>query len=153
MALVMDEESGIAYEGYNAELIRAFLILLHYTDMELAEYDTPEGRHEIYDMIASHDLWKEIMKIVDDDLGDVDSICYRLMCSAKRNFEQKHSLAYKVGRVFESLLGTENLADTIAHAEGLNSKLIDMLSALQKEQKPTELGGMRFAKKETQLSK
>lgn len=149
----MDEESGIAYEGYNAELIRAFLILLHYTDMELAEYDTSEGRHEIYDMIASHDLWKEIMKIVDDDLGDVDSICYRLMCSAKRNFEQKHSLAYKVGRVFESLLGAENLADTIAHAEGLNSKLIDMLGALQKEQKPAELGGMRFAKKETQPSK
>lgn len=153
MALVMDEESGIAYEGYNTDLIRAFLILGHYTDMKLAEYDTPEDWREVYDTIASYGLWKEIMEIVDADMTDVDSICYRLMCSAKRNFEQKHSLSYRLGRVFESLLGTEDLTDTIAHAAGLNSKLIDMLGALQKEQKPAELGGMRFAKKETQSSK
>lgn len=147
MALVMDEESGIAYEGYNAELIRAFLILCHYTDMELAEYDTVEGRREIYDIVTSHDLWTEIMKITGKDLVDVEDICCRLMHSAKQSFEQKHSLAYRVGKVFESLLGTENLADTIARAEGLNSKLIDMLGALQKEGKPAEISGMRFSKK------
>lgn len=148
MALVMDEESGIAYEGYNAELIRAFLILCHYTDMELA-YDTAEGRREVYDIVASHGLWPEIMKIVDDDLGDVEGICYRLMHSAKRSFEQKHSLEYRFGMVFESLLGTENLANTVARAEGLNSKLIDMLGALQKEGKPAEISGMRFSKRAT----
>lgn len=149
MALVMDEDSGIAYEGYNAELIRAFLILCHYTDMELAEYDTAEGRREVYDIVASHGLWPEIMKIVDDDLGDVEGICYRLMHSAKRSFEQKHSLEYRFGKVFESLLGTENLADTVARAEGLNSKLIDMLGVLQKEGKPAEISGMRFSKRAT----
>ncbi len=149
MALVMDEDCGIAYEGYNAELIRAFLILCHYTDMELAEYDTAEGRREVYDIVASHGLWPEIMKIMDDDLADVEGICYRLMHSVKRSFEQKHSLEHRFSKVFESLLGTENLADTIARAEGLNSKLIDMLGALQQEEKPAEISGMRFSKKGT----
>ena len=36
-------------------------------------------------------------------------------------------LAHRFGKVFEFLPGTENLADTIAHAVGLNIKLIDML--------------------------
>lgn len=147
--MVFDEESGIAYEGYNAELIRAFLILVHYTDLDLSQYDTPQGRYEAYDMIASHGLWEAISHIVAADMVAVDSICCRLQCSAQRVFEQKHSLEYRIGKMFEGLLGTENLAETVAKAEGLNSKLIDMLGALRKTQ-PVSAGasGMRFAKKE-----
>ena len=147
--MVFDEESGIAYEGYNADLIRAFLILVHYTDLDLTDYDTPQGRYELYDMIASHGLWPEIMDIVDGDMADVDGICLKLQASARHNFERKRSLEYRFGKVFESLLGTENLAETVAKAEGLNSKLIDMLGgALQKTQ-PVKAGagGMQFAKK------
>lgn len=141
------DENGIAYEGYNTELIRAFLILIHYTDLVLAEHDTPQGRYAVYDMIASHGLWKEIMNIVEEDMADVDGICFNLQSAARRSFERKHSLDYRVGKAFESLLGTENLAETVAKAEGLNSKLIDLFGLLQRKQMTAGPAGMRLAKK------
>ena len=71
----------------------------------------------------------------------------RLSVSAKRNFEAEHSLTHRVGKVLESLLGTENLTDTVAHAEQLNSKLIDMLGAMRKEQMPGNVAGLKLAKR------
>ena len=141
------DDIGIAYEGYNAELIRAFLILTHYTDLDLAKYDTSQGRYDVYDVIASHGLWKAIMDIVDEDIADIDAISFHLQSAARRCFERKHSLEYRAGKVFESLLGTEDLTDTVAKAEGLNSKLIDLLGLLQQHQSPVGPSGMRFAKK------
>lgn len=146
--MVFDEELGITYEGYNAELIRAFLILVHYTDLELTELDNPEGRQEAYDAFTSYQLWEEIMAIVDEDMADVDNISMRLEASARKRFEREHSLGYRLGKTFESLLGTEDLTQTVAKAEGLNSKLIDMLGALKEKKQHSEVGGIRFAKKE-----
>ena len=51
--MVFDEAAGVAYESYNAELIRAFLILVHYTDLDLSAYDTPEGRYAAQDAVAA----------------------------------------------------------------------------------------------------
>ena len=109
--MVCDEETGIAYAGYNAELTRAFLILRYYTDLELD--DTPQGRCAAYDAIASRGLWPKIMGIVEDDLADVDGIAYKL--------------------------------ESIARAEGLNSKLIDMLGALRSS--PAVRAGVPLARK------
>lgn len=146
--MVFDEEVGIAYEAYNAELIRAFLILKYYTDLDLAEYDNPEDRATIHDALASHGLWREIMDIVDADMDDVDMITFKLGNSARRSFEEKHSLSHMVMKTFSALLGTEDLAQTIAKAETLNGKLIDMLAAVQKQ--PTaNTGGLRLAKKDS----
>lgn len=144
--LVFDEEAGIAYEAYNAELIRAFLILKYYTDMDLAEYDNPEGRCSVHDALASHGLWREIMEIVDLDMDDVDVIAYKLGSSARRSFEEKHSLSRMLMKTFGALLGTEDLTQTVAKAEALNSKLIDMLAAVQK-QPAANTGGLKLAKK------
>lgn len=146
--MVFDEELGLAYEGYNAELIRAFLILVHYTDLDLTELDNPEGRYTAYDAIASHGLWNKIMAIVDEDMADVDNICMRLESSARRTFERRHSMDYRLGKTFASLLGTEDLMETVAKAEGLNTKLIDMLEAVQDKKQHSEVGGVRFAKKQ-----
>jgi len=78
----------------------------------------------------------------------VDSITMRLEHSARRNFEQAHSLQYQVLKTFQSLLGTEDVTETIAKAEGLNAKLIDMLGALQREQtNSVKAGGLQLAKK------
>lgn len=96
-------------------------------------------------------MWEAIQQIVCDDITRVDSISASLMLSASRSFERKHSLEYRLGKVFESLLGTENLTETVAKAEGLNSKLIEMLGALNREKsvKPSVGGNvMLFAKKD-----
>lgn len=86
------------------------------------------------------------MDIVERDFDDVMDMYYRLSVSAKRHFEAEHSLTHRAGKVFESLLGTENLTDTVAHAEQLNSKLIDMLGAMRKEQTPGNMTGLKLAK-------
>ena len=149
--MIFDEKIGIAFEGYNAELIRAFLILVHYTDLDTAEYDTGEGRQNLYDILATHDMWPDILGIVDEDIGDVDNICMRLEASARHNFEHTHSLQFQVLKTIQSILGTENVTETIAKAESLNSKLIDMLGALQREQtSPVKTGGLQLAKKSNQ---
>lgn len=144
--MVFDEESGIAYEGYNAELMRAFLILVYYTDLDLVGYDTMEGRQLVYDTLSSHGLWDNILQIVNEDMRVVAAICMQLAEASKRNFEHKQTMEYKLSKVFESLLGTENLVETIAKAEGLNSKLIDLLGAMQTK-KPATATGLRFDKK------
>lgn len=146
--MIFDEKNGIAYIGYNADLIRAFLILVHYTDLDTSEYDTGEGRQTLYDIIATHDMWDDILGIVEADMADVDNICMRLESSARRSFEHSHSLQFQVLKTFQSILGAEDVTETIAKAEALNSKLIDMLGALQTQQSaPIETGGMRLAKK------
>lgn len=146
--MIFDEKKGIAFEGYNADLIHAFLVLVHYTDLDTSAFDTAEGRQELFDIIATHGLWESIMEIVEDDLEDVDCISARLEISARRNFEHEHSLHFQVLKTFQSLLGTEDVTETIAKAEGLNSKLIDMLGALQREQaNPVKAGGLQLAKK------
>ena len=146
--MIFDEKKGIAFEGYNADLIHAFLVLVHYTDLDTSAFDTAEGRQELFDIIATHGLWESIMEIVEDDLEDVDCISARLETSARRSFEHEHSLHFQVLKTFQSLLGTEDVTETIAKAEGLNSRLIDMLGALQREQaNPVKAGGLQLAKK------
>ena len=146
--MIFDEKQGIAVEGYNADLIHAFLVLVHYTDLDTSAFDTAEGRQELFDIIATHGLWEGIMEVVEDDLEDVDCISARLETSARRSFEHEHSLHFQVLKTFQSLLGTEDVTETIAKAEGLNSKLIDMLGALQREQaNPVKAGGLQLAKK------
>ncbi|MBQ8963019.1 MAG: hypothetical protein IJ089_04370 [Clostridia bacterium] len=146
--MIFDEKKGIAFEGYNADLIHAFLVLVHYTDLDTSVFDTAEGRQELFDIIATHGLWESIMEIVEDDLEDVDCISARLETSARRSFEHEHSLHFQVLKTFQSLLGTEDVTETIAKAEGLNSRLIDMLGALQREQaNPVKAGGLQLAKK------
>lgn len=146
--MIFDEKKGIAFEGYNADLIHAFLVLVHYTDLDTSAFDTAEGRQELFDIIATHGLWEGIMEVVEDDLEDVDCISARLETSARRGFEHEHSLHFQVLKTFQSLLGTEDVTETIAKAEGLNSKLIDMLGALQREQaNPVKAGGLQLAKK------
>jgi len=146
--VIFDEKKGIAFEGYNADLIHAFLVLVHYTDLDTSAFDTSEGRQELFDIIATHGLWESIMEIVEDDLEDVDCISARLETSARRSFEHEHSLHFQALKTFQSLLGTEDVTETIAKAEGLNSKLIDMLGTLQREQaNPVKAGGLQLAKK------
>ena len=141
--MIFDEKKGIAFEGYNADLIHAFLVLVHYTDLDTSVFDTAQGRQELFDIIATHGLWESIMEIVEDDLEDVDCISARLETSARRSFEHEHSLHFQALKTFQSLLGTEAVTETIAKAEGLNSKLIDMLGALQREQaNPVKAGGL-----------
>ena len=146
--MIFDEKKGIAFEGYNADLIHAFLVLVHYTDLDTSVFDTAQGRQELFDIIATHGLWESIMEIVEDDLEDVDCISARLETSARRSFEHEHSLHFQALKTFQSLLGTEDVTETIAKAEGLNSKLIDMLGTLQREQaNPVKAGGLQLAKK------
>ena len=146
--MIFDEKKGIAFEGYNADLIHAFLVLVHYTDLDTSAFDTAQGRQELFDIIATHGLWEGIMEVVEDDLEDVDCISARLETSARRSFEHEQSLHFQVLKTFQSLLGTEDVTETIAKAEGLNSKLIDMLGALQREQaNPVKAGGLQLAKK------
>ena len=146
--MIFDEKKGIAFEGYNADLIHAFLVLVHYTDLDTSAFDTAEGRQELFDIIATHGLWESIMEIVEDDLEDVDCISARLETSARRSFEHEHSLHFQALKTFQSLLGTEDVTETIAKAEGLNSKLIDMLGTLQREQANlVKAGGLQLAKK------
>ena len=80
------------------------------------------------------------------DLADVEEIARKLETAARRSFERKHTLDYRLGRTLEGLLGTEPLAESIARAEGLNSKLIDLLGAVQSA---PAVPGVSLAKKET----
>ena len=145
--MVFDEELGIAYESYIAEIMRLFLILSRYSDLDLTVYDSPEGRYALYDLLSTYGILKELTDFVEEDMRIVDCMAFRMQNAARRKFEYEQSLIYKLNRSLGDLLGAENLMESIAKAEGLNEKLIEMLGMAQ-EKKATEFGGLKLAKKQ-----
>ncbi|MDO4549387.1 MAG: hypothetical protein Q4D04_14955 [Clostridia bacterium] len=148
--LVFDEESGLAYEGYNSETMRVMCVMNHYTDLDVSDYDTADGRYALHDILESTGALKQILELVEDDLLEVESIYHSLRVAAQRTFEHTHSLKYMAQKSLGGLLTGEDITESIAKASAINNKMVEMLGALGREKaaKPS-IGGnvMQFAKK------
>ena len=139
---MFDEETGTVYEGYNKDLITLVHIVNRYTDIDVSNYDTPEGRYELYDILDSTGALERIHDIIDYDLDKVDEIYDAIVHGVKLTYERSHSLSHQIKQTLGSILGNEDIADTFAKALDVNAGLIDMMGAMkrEKENKPsTEL--------------
>ncbi len=142
-ALVFDEDAGIVYEGYTYEVVLVVLMMKYYTDLDLSTFEGEEGWYQLYDLLESHGALDALYGMLAPDLGQVEKIYRHIKDAAAATFEKQHSLAHKVMKSFGSLLGDEDLMTSVAKAEGINSRMIDMLAAFQ--QKPQTPGQMARA--------
>lgn len=130
--MVFDEELGVAYEGYTYDTVLLVLVMRHYSDLDMTAYADEAGWNELHDLLASHGQIDPLYAIVQSDLDQVLAIYHRIRDAARLTFERRHSLSYKAGKAFASLLAEENLMTTLAKAEDINSQMIDMLGAYRK---------------------
>lgn len=150
-SLVFDEDLGVVYEGYTHEVALTVCVVKYYTDMDLAAYDTEESWNTLIDALESNCQLDSLYGLVREDLYKVFDIYAKIKGAAALTFERRHSLSYRVGKAFASLLTEEDLTTTIAKAEGVNSTMIDLLGAFGQAQDKKGLLGdglIPFAKRE-----
>lgn len=150
-ALVFDEDTGVVYEGYTYELVRVVLMMRYYTDFDMDLYEGEEGWYQLHDLLESHGVLDSLNEVLAPDMWEVEKIYRHIKDAAAATFEKEHSLAHKVMKSFGSLLGTDDLMTSIAHAGTINSSMIEMLGALQKPQTPGQMaraGTIPFAKRD-----
>lgn len=139
MGLVFDEDAGLVYEGYTSELILVVLMVKYYTDLDVSAYEGEEGWYQLYDLLESHGVLDQLYLELAADLGLVKEVYRQIKKAATKTFEKKHSLDYLMSKSFGSLLGTEDIMTSVAQAEGVNTRMIDLLEAFQQRESPKRM--------------
>lgn len=132
----MDEDSGVAYQSYQFEMIRAFLFAQYYTNLDVSEMDDEEGHKKVYDYLLSNNIMTEAVDAFEelrDDILIVDSMYYHIMAAAKEVFDKKNSLSHKVMSSFASILTDESLTESLAKSQVVNEQMIDLIGAFVRE--------------------
>lgn len=152
VSLVFDEDLGVVYEGYTHEAALTVCVVKYYTDMDLCAYDTEESWSSLIDALESHGLMDSLYDLVREDLHKVLGIYDKIRDAATLTFERKHSLSYRAGKAFGSLLTDEDITTTLAKAEGVNSTMIDLLGTFRQRQSSQSVAGginlLKFNKRE-----
>jgi len=150
-ALVFDEELGIVYEGYTYEAVLVMCMMRYYTDLDVSEYEDENGWNTLCDILESNALLDNLYDMLSYDLDTVLGIYEKIKTAATRTFEHKHSLGYRAGRAFGSILTDEDITATLAKAEGVNSTMIDLLGAFTQIRGPKQMmdnGVIQFSKRQ-----
>ena len=152
-SLVFDEDLGVVYEGYTYELALVICMMRYYSDLDMSAYEDEDGWYALYDILESNALLDNLFDMLCCDLDSVREIYEKIKAAAARTFERKHSLGYRAGKAFGSILTDEDIATTLAKAEGVNSTMIDLLGTFGQMQGPKQMadrGLLQFAKRAPQ---
>lgn len=150
---VQDEQLGICYSSPAYHMIRKYLFIKYYTNIDVSTVaDDETGYETVYDFADSYGLFdQEIMKACEADQDMVDSIAAGTDWALVKTFEAAHSLGNMVKPLLNTSVDTNN-----SETKELIEKLIDMKGALlEKEEsetktaKPVTVGGavINFAKR------
>lgn len=126
---VIDEGKGIAFETYDVEALRLYMMLKWYTNIDVSEYD--------FDMGKLHDLMKDyelaIINICGRDLDIAENMMRRYTYKTIEIYNQQNSLAQKIKTSFAGILTGEDLVSAIAESRTVNEELITLFSKVQKQ--------------------
>ena len=133
-----DEELGVCYDGYNAQMIEYYLVAKYYTDID-TEGIEPSA---VCDFLCNSSSIDNIMGVVSDDFYFCRNMGYRIIEACKIRFETENGLA----RVVKNLLNTDVDTNNEETRE-LIEKLIDMRGALMEKQEDEKV--LQFGTKKT----
>lgn len=164
VSTVICDPSGCAYMSYKYDLIRMFLIVEYYTNVDISDWNTEDGQQAIFDyMTRSGDSpMSRYEKMCENeafchDLDLVENI-FSLMSEAMM-YKHEHSstLSYKLGKAFESFIDDGNILKSLEEKNEINEKMLDLFSAYNEKRqrelveksdsKPLVSGVFNFAKK------
>lgn len=148
---MFDEDLGLVYEAYTAELVLVMCMMKYYTDLDMTEYEGEEGWYTLYDILESNGVLDHLYGYLAPDLEKVKAVYATLRESAAKTFQHKHSLDFLAKKSFGSLLSTEDITQTIAQASDVNNTMVALLDSFAKVSTPDKLvdsGLLKFARKD-----
>lgn len=130
---VLDEENYVVYESYQTELIELLLTCKYYTNIDTEEMQDEHSWKILYDYLAANKMLEELRRIVQNDFYRVLGIGSYISDSLKKTFEAKHSLSVRLLKTFGSILTEEDMAETLAKSEEVNSVMLDLIGAYKEK--------------------
>ena len=130
---VLDEENYAVYESYQTELIELLLTCKYYTNIDTDEMQDERSWKMLYDYLAANKMLEELRCVVQEDFYRVIGIGSYISDSLKKTFEAKHSLSVRLLKTFGSILTDEDMAETLAKSEEVNSVMLDLIGAYKEK--------------------
>lgn len=130
---VLDEENYAVYESYQTELIELLLTCKYYTNIDTEEMQDERSWKMLYDYLAANKMLEELRRVVQEDFYRVIGIGSYISDSLKKTFEAKHSLSVRLLKTFWSILTEEDMAETLAKSEEVNSVMLDLIGAYKEK--------------------
>lgn len=149
--VVADEENGIVYDSYRMDIEWDYVMVKYYTNINVDGIPT----EDVFDYAKRTKLLEAIKEIAGEDvyltLGMGDKMAFAVTTA----IEKRGSLPYFIKNRMGYLLDAEKTAETLAQAEDLKEKMIDILGAVKErdmmksvQKKPAVIpGGVNLAKK------
>lgn len=139
---IISDPDGVVYQAYTLPLVRHFLAVKYFTDMEVSDIPTIEEWEETFNKVEID--W---CKIYEMGWERVEEIYYLIFESIKLKHEHTSSIAYKIGKALDGVL-TDDAVKTLAESREVNEKMIDLIK-LAEIGKNAKAGDklIRFAKK------
>lgn len=132
--IVLDPESGVAYQSYLYEVIFMFLIVKYFTNINVEELDTEDGHKKLYDYLSNNGLTDKLTSYIckpeNDDLMLINDMYDKIREAISSVYREKNGLAYKIKTSFASVLSSEDLSESLAKSQDVNAKMIDVLGAV-----------------------
>lgn len=148
-----DEEAGICYEKYVADMIETFFILKYYSDLELGDYEM-EYAKKVYDWFTNNNHDRSELCEITGYRSDVEPIVDRLKNGVKAHIAGMNSTQAQIRKLIDSIYGNQGLIDELAKSTELNEEMISLLGAGMKLMENKKKGqvirkteGLNFAKK------
>lgn len=131
--MVLDEENYAVYHSYQTELIELLLICKYYTNIDTEEMQDERGWKMLYDYLMTNEMLEKVRCLVDKDFYRVLGIESYISDSLGKTFEAKHSLPVRLLKTFGSILTEEDMAETLAKSEEVNSVMLDLIGAYKEK--------------------
>lgn len=159
---VICDPSGASFLGYRYELVRMFLIVEYYTNIDTTDWDSEDGQKAIFDYMTSpcdgaESRYEKMCRSCEfmRDIAIVDSIFNLMYKAVTLKHSQTSSLSYRIGKVFNSVFGDDDIVKTLAESREVSEKLIDMIGIFNKAKAEKDIpasenpihGVLNFAKK------
>lgn len=130
---VLDEENYTFYTSYQEALIQLLLTCKYYTNVDTEEMQDEHGWKMLHDYLTTNKMLEKLHSIVSDDVGRVLVIAFRISTSLESTFAAKHSLPVRLLKTFGSILTEEDMAETLAKSEEVNSVMLDLIGAYKEK--------------------
>jgi len=149
--VVADEENGIVYDSYRMDIEWDYVMVKYYTNIDVDGIPT----EDVFDYAKRTKLLETVREIVGEDAYFTLGMGDKMAFAATAAIEKRGSLPYFIKNRMGYLLDAEKTAETLAQAEDLKEKMIDILGAVKErdmiksvQKKPAAIpGGMNLAKK------
>ena len=142
LGTVICDPEGIGYIGYRYELIRMFLIVQYYTNIDTSDWETEDGQAMIFDYMTQYgdDYRNRYGKMCEDeefkeDIGIIDDIFNKMASSIIMMHESTSALSYRIGKAFGSILGNDDIIKALSESREINESLIQLIGKASKYDK------------------